>query len=239
MLTQPSAVQAVAPMQSISLSGRSSPPPKAVFTEASPPGTNGQRILAVSDFTQTDPAWINAPYPFGRPGNTVGRIGCTVTTIANAFNSVALQLGLPLRVTPLDVCNGTENFRALRRQVQTIDLLNTSGKPVPLGDTGSARVLIDFDVNKQIVETAASKPTLDRIREAIRSGHPVLVGIEPNGKGRRHTVLAYGVDAKGNILVIDPDPHGKNPSKTTLSAVMQEWRATKLDMVVQINPKSK
>ena len=217
------------------LKGVSGQTPAAAYTSSVPLAADGSIANQVSIYTQTNPAWNKAPYPYGRPGNTVGRIGCTVTTICNALNSVALRQGLPTRVTPLDVTNRTANFQALMRQTQTTDLLNTTGKPVPLGDTGAQRAKIKFDEQGKIIDTAQSKPTLDLIRAALRSGNPVLIGID--GHPRRHTVLAYGIDAKGNILVVDPDPHRKNPVQTTLTSVMKEWNATELDMAVQINPK--
>lgn len=66
-----------------------------------------------------------------------------------------------------------------------------------------------------------------------------MLGFEPDGKGRRHTVLAYGIDSSGNILVMDPDPHGRNPAQTTLAAVIKEWKAAQLDMVVKLSPRIK
>ena len=235
MIGQTNSIAQVSQINYANLAVRSAPLPAAQFTNSSPLAANGSISIQVSIYTQTNPAWSNAPYPYGKRGNTVGRIGCTLTTIGNALNAVSLRQGLSTRITPLDVTNRTLNYQSLLRQTQTTDLLNTSGKPVALGDTGTRRAKIAFDVQGQLVETAQSRPTFDRIRASLRAGNPVLIGIE--GNPRRHTVLAYGIDAKGNFLVVDPDPHRKNPTQTTLSAVMKEWNATEVDMAVQFKPK--
>ena len=150
------------------------------------PTSNGIKITGLPNYSQADARWGSEPYKLNPAlGNFAGN-GCTVTAAA-----IAASWASGKTVTPHDA---NANFGAT---ISKFEYQNIGpGGKVAFGNTFGA---IDKD-------SATAKNLLAKVKDSIKSGHPVVLGISgsvqtPDGKSwSRHTVVATGVDKNGQIL---------------------------------------
>ena len=160
-------------------------------TPTQPPVSgNGLKINDVPNYRQGAAPWGSEPYRLSpNLGNFAGN-GCTVTAAA-----IAAQWATGKAVTPHDA---NSNWGATIGKFEYKNL--GPGGKVPFGDTFSP-------VGKN---SATGEALLDTIKDSIKSGHPVVLGISgnvttPDGANwSRHTVVATGISEKGEVLVNDP-----------------------------------
>lgn len=163
--------------------------PNVGGTTGTPPKpNNGVRIQGLPNYSQADSRWGGDRYFTGT--GTMANSGCTVTAAA-----IAASWATGKTVTPKEA---NQHYGATLGKFESRDL-SPSGN-TKFGNTFRA-------IGKNSTQADA---LLDRVRDSIKSGHPVVLGISgsvrtPDGKTwSRHTVVATGVDKNGQILVNDP-----------------------------------
>lgn len=164
--------------------------PNISGTTPTAPTANGIKIKDLPNYSQADPRWGREPYKLNPAlGNFAGN-GCTVTAAA-----IAASWASGKTVTPHDA-NANWGATIGKFEYQNIG----PGGRVAFGNTFGA---IDKD-------SAAAKDLIAKVKDSIKSGHPVVLGISggvrtPDGKNwSRHTVVATGIDKNGQITVNDP-----------------------------------
>ena len=146
-------------------------------------------INGVPSYAQNDPRWAKEPYGLNPQLGSFGENGCTVTAAA-----IVAQWASGRTFTPSMANN---DWAGTLRQFKYEDL---SGRGVTFGNAFPA-----VDRN-----SPAAQDLLEKIRNSVRSGHPVVLGISggvvtPDSKTwGRHTVVVVGVAKNGELLVNDP-----------------------------------
>jgi hypothetical protein len=163
--------------------------------------------------------------------NTIGHIGCTMTALTNILTYTSHS-----PVSPLDAnaMNSTYN-----RAMANTTLIDLSGKRSN-GDISP--------FNPPITRGTKEGNDLEsKIKESIRKKRPVLIGIRggksKNGKPYpRHSITAAGINADGQIMVIDPwrkDPKTGGALYTTLDEAMtNHGKATGFDIAMSAKKKN-
>jgi peptidoglycan hydrolase-like protein with peptidoglycan-binding domain len=190
-------------------------------TQGPTPPAGGGRTLDVPQYGQKDPRWAGQRYLFG--GGTVGQIGCTLTSIAMAAQYATKDS----KWTPgyLNAGHYGEALNTLKQE----NLGKKMGHPLPsLYDQGSGFIRRGSGAQEQL---------LGAVRDSLRSGHPVVLGMGLNGANghiengwTRHTVVAVGVASDGDILLNDPATGGQ----TRLSSYMNRPQFTGFDRATAI-----
>jgi Peptidase_C39 like family len=165
--------------------------------------------LSVGRYTQSDLRWADEPYRW-IPSRLFGDVGCTLTAATNLLNYTYPETNG--RLTPHMANVGSPLFRQAMRRTRLVDL---SGNGVDRLDS-FGRIRIDSARGDRLVE---------RIRDSVLSGRPVVVGIAggDNGTYPRHSLTAYGINSAGDVLVADPwleDDNG-NAQLTTLNEAIE------------------
>jgi Peptidase_C39 like family len=190
------------------------------------------QIQGLSVYRQDDTRWADKPYQFNsifgisRPidsdpaRNVVGHVGCTITALTNILNWSDPGSNL----TPQDANLNRPKFTNAYARTHFTDLTgkkpesNISSIKPPIGRASAEGIKLESS-----------------IKQAIRRGHPVLLGFRGGNGGTypRHTVVAAGLNDKGQIMVVDnwqSDAKG-NALYTTLDQAMDyHGKATGFDM---------
>lgn len=153
------------------------------------PTTNAGAVTIndVPSYEQDDPRWANEPYKLNPQLGSFGKNGCTVTAAA-----IVAQWASGRVFTP-SMANA--DWAGTLRQFKYEDL---SGRGVAFGNTFPA------------VSRDSAHDLLGKIKAAVKSGHPVVLGISggvitPDGQSwSRHTVVVSGITKDGELLVNDP-----------------------------------
>ena len=155
-----------------------------------PASGNGIKINDVPNYRQGAAPWGSEPYNINPDLGNFADNGCTVTTAA-----IAAQWATGKAVTPHDA---NANWGATLSKFEYKNL--GPGGNIPFGNTFSS-------IGKN---SSAGENLLSKIKDSIKNGHPVVLGISgsvttPDGAHwSRHTVVATGVNEKGELLVNDP-----------------------------------
>lgn len=77
--------------------------------------------------------------------------------------------------------------------------------------------VFDYQSNRYMPDKVASN--FDNMLGFVKMGFPVIIHVTPHlERGEGHYLLIYGYDDKNrNIYYIDPNPYGKNPSRSFVS----------------------
>src|SRR5215208_7181090 len=146
--------------------------------------------------SQQDPQWKNDTLGFGEPGDTIGFVGCALTSVS------MLLSGHGFKETP----------QTLNQKMKAKQGFVSSG--------------IRWDVVSQVhpevrlkanIRCETSDAPLDRIDAALAAGQPVVVRVDasPNPGLQWHYVLLYG--RKGDdYLMLDPWPYLPGTAKEDL-----------------------
>jgi hypothetical protein len=203
---------------------------------------------------------------------TLGSEGCTITALTNVLGYVADKKGLQApQVT--DTNNRNDAFFRTFDQARFTDLTGNNSKLGrrfeitnsieglnPSSRTRIATLEQVRDAKGNVVRetgefggaklratyTVPEPKVLTEVRNALREGKPVLLGLskdaDPNTRVRtgdarddwgRHTVAAKGIDSNGEILVVD----SSDGRTITLKQAMELWGDNNIDMAYKVDAK--
>jgi hypothetical protein len=203
---------------------------------------------------------------------TLGSEGCTITALTNVLGYVADKKGLQApRVT--DTNNRNDTFFKTFDQAKFTDLTGSNNKLGrrfeftnsieglnPDSRTRIANLEQVRDAKGNVVRetgefggaklratyTAQEPRVLTEVKNALREGKPVLLGLSKDadlntrvrtGDARdgwgRHTVAAKGIDSNGEILVVD----SSDGRTITLKQAMELWGDNNIDMAYKVDAK--
>jgi hypothetical protein len=177
-------------------------------------GGGSGEISGIPMWSQKDPRWAGIKYAFS--AGTIGSVGCTMTSLAMAS---AWKSGNEGAWTPDRV---NQNYGGA---------LKAAGPFKNLG-----RLATMYDTDYGTVSKAASGPLVESIRNELRAGHPVFIGmlfpqrIEAE-RWNRHTVLATGVRGDGDVILHDP----ATGQQGSLNAYMNRPQFTGFDKASSIS----
>jgi Peptidase_C39 like family len=157
------------------------------------------QIIGLGCYRQRAGGWENENYSFGNQAGNFDHLGCTPTSITNilvwTIRGVGGTIPTPSNTNHKDSvfwdAFGKTTFKDLSYQNYKIE----SG--------WFNRVGIGLFKSPISQNSGSGQRLMGRIRESIKSGKPVLLGIRGNSNPR-HSVVAAGVDSSDNIWVIDP-----------------------------------
>jgi hypothetical protein len=190
------------------------------------------------------------------PG-TVGSQGCTITALTNVLGSTAAKSGLTApSVRDTNSRNDTffktfdatkfkdltgNDYKIERRAFPTDSIAGLSdkgGKMTPIATLAKTNT-------GELKATMLSEPKiLKDIRNSLEDGKPVLLGLSKNAdkdtrvtkdgdQWGRHTVVAKGINDKGQIMVVD-SADGKTK---TLQKTIETWGDNNVDMAFEVSRK--
>lgn len=174
------------------------------------------QINGLGYYRQRVGGWENEPYLFGNQSGDFDHLGCTPTSITNIlkWSVIGTKLKAP---TPSDTNNKNNIFWDAFFQTGFKDLSNQGNKLE--NKWYGSKIRIQLCKPPISAKTQAGKSILVAVKQSIRHGFPVLLGISGNGNPR-HSIVAAALDTDGNIFVIDPwttgnllnkDPSDDNP----------------------------
>jgi hypothetical protein len=160
------------------------------------------RIPDVPLYAQTDPRWSGAHYAVSECGGsgTIGFCGCTMTALTMA---AAWTTG-DASVTP--ACVNHHYGWAVGALGAVVHLGDRVGHPLTWMDESSGYHLLSVDSDPAVVGETEAR-LLEEVKASIVAGSPVILGLRIDyfgGGWSRHTVVAVGVAADGDILLNDP-----------------------------------
>lgn len=190
------------------------------------------------------------------PG-TVGSQGCTITALTNVLGSTAAKSGLTApSVRDTNSRNDTffktfdatkfkdltgNDYKIERRAFPTDSIAGLSdkgGKMTPIATLAKTNT-------GELKATMLSEPKiLKDVRNSLEDGKPVLLGLSKNAdkstrvtkdgdQWGRHTVVAKGINDKGQIMVVD-SADGKTK---TLQKTIETWGDNNVDMAFEVSRK--
>lgn len=156
----------------------------------------GWAVNGMQTFYQKYPAWANAPIG---SCTTIGRVGCTITSFAMIM---------------------TYNYRASDNPADVNRRLGKYACPFNYTVAASRYGVKAHQLAHSPQKEAVAK---EKIRGAISSGQPVLVGMRKVGSKNTHFVVVYGFEQYANgqsyHFIKNPENNGKN----TLEDYMAGW----------------
>jgi hypothetical protein len=184
---------------------------------------------------------------------TLGSQGCTITALTNVLGYSAKEAGMNAP-TVRDTNSKNETFFNVFDKTSFRDLTGKGeqltrglGNSVSgLGDPkGKMTPIATLTLNKDKTLKASmlsEPPVLKEVRKSLEDGKPVLLGLSKNAEKStrvtvpgdnwsRHTVVANGIDAKGNITVVD-SADGKTK---TLKEAVEKWGDNNIDRAYEVN----
>jgi hypothetical protein len=223
----------------------------------SQPDKNGKQInYGNDDYTFADKK-LGGLKVSGVEG-TLGSQGCTITALTNVLGYSAKEAGMKAP-TVRDTNSKNETFFNVFDKTSFRDLTGKGeqlrrdryfdNSVSGLGDPkGNMTPIATLSQNKDKTLKAAmlSEPTvLKEVRKSLEDGKPVLLGLSKNAEKStrvtapgdnwsRHTVVANGIDAKGNITVVD-SADGKTK---TLKEVVERWGDNNIDRAYEVTSRA-
>jgi hypothetical protein len=190
------------------------------------------------------------------PG-TVGSQGCTITALTNVLGDVAAKSGLNApSVRDTNSRNDTffktfdkaafkdltgNGYKIERRAFPTDSIAGLSDK----GGKMTPIATLTKTSKGELKATMLSEPKiLTDVRKSLEDGKPVLLGLSKNADKNtrvtrdgdqwgRHTVVAKGINDKGEIMVVD-SADGKTK---TLQKTIERWGDNNVDMAFEVSRK--
>src|SRR5512138_327686 len=146
--------------------------------------------------SQQDPQWKNDILGFGDPGDTIGYIGCALTSVA------MLLSGHGYIETP----------KTLNQKLKNVDGFVGAGIR-----WGAVSQIYPKVALKAFIPCSTSDAPLAQINTEIAAGQPAIVQVDySNDPGiQTHWVMAYGQQAD-DYLMLDPWPYQPGTTKADL-----------------------
>src|SRR5512138_1751836 len=147
-------------------------------------------------YSQQDPQWKNDILGFGDPGDTIGYIGCALTSVAMLLSGHGY----------------TETPKSLNQKLKSVDGFVGAGIR-----WGAVSQLYPKVALKAFIPCSTSDAPLAQINTALAAGQPALVQVDySNDPGiQTHWVLLYA--QKGDdYLMLDPWPYQTDLTKEDL-----------------------
>jgi hypothetical protein len=227
-------------------------PKKSPAIDIKTVGNNSQSASphANDDYKFADTHWKDIP-------GTVGSQGCTITALTNVLGFSAAKSGLAApSVRDTNARNNTffktfdatsfkdltgNGYKIERRGLPSDSIAGLSDK----GGKMSPIATLTKVGPKELKATMLAEPrVLGEVRKSLEAGKPVLLGLSKNadqntrvtkdGDGwGRHTVVAKGINAKGEIMVVD----SADGQTRTLQKTVEMWGDNNIDMAFEVDRK--
>jgi hypothetical protein len=179
----------------------------------------GRFVNLMRQLRQDDGTWKDTRIVSGQPGDatdTIGKYGCTLTSLSMAVGITGADL------TPPQLAAFLAGFGRINRATAQTDV-NSFFYAVPTGSTGCGQVVVTLP--RPLVPEG-----LTTIEAELRAGRPVLLKVPTstktrqqiapaNGGGKGHYILAYS-------LTPDAPPNGATPSQM-LVADPSRWQGNR------------
>ncbi len=146
--------------------------------------------------SQQDPQWKNDILGFGDPGDTIGYVGCALTSVAMLLSGHAYP----------------ETPKSLNQKLKNVDGFVSAGIR-----WGAVSQIYPNVTLKAYIPCSTSEAPLAQIDAAIASGQPAIVQVDrsPAEGIQTHWVVLYG--RKGDdYLMLDPWPYQPDVTKEDL-----------------------
>ena len=146
-------------------------------------------------YSQQDPKWKNDILGFGDPGDTIGYVGCALTSVA------MLLSGHGYIETP----------KTLNQKLKNVDGFVSAG--IRWGEVSKIYPQVSM---KSFISCASTDAPLGQIDASIAAGQPVIVMVDstPAAGLSTHWVLLYAKEGQ-DYLMLDPWPYQTDVTKKT------------------------
>jgi uncharacterized protein YvpB len=146
-------------------------------------------------YSQQDPKWKQDILGFGDPGDTIGYVGCALTSVA------MLLSGHGFNETP----------QTLNRKLQNVGGFASAG--IRWGSVSQIHPQVNM---KSFISCASTDAPLAQIDASIAAGQPVIVMVDnsPAAGLQTHWVVLYAKEGN-DYLMLDPWPYQTDVTKKT------------------------
>ncbi|MBN2118066.1 MAG: SH3 domain-containing protein [Anaerolineales bacterium] len=156
-------------------------------------------------YSQQDPQWKKDILGFGDPSDTIGYVGCALTSVAMVLSGHGY----------------TETPRTLNQKLKNVDGFVSAGIR-----WGAVSQIYPNVTLKAFIPCSTSEAPLAQINSAIAAGQPAIVQVDtsPAAGIQTHWVVLYGKKAD-DYLMLDPWPY--QPDVTQEDLLMKRYAQEK------------
>jgi len=146
-------------------------------------------------YSQQDPKWKQDILGFGDPGDTIGYVGCALTSVAMLLSGHGF----------------VETPKTLNKKLQNVDGFASAG--IRWGAVSQIYPQVSM---KSFISCASADAPLAQIDASIAAGQPVIVMVDnsPAAGLQTHWVVLYAKEGK-DYLMLDPWPYQTDVTKKT------------------------
>jgi hypothetical protein len=146
-------------------------------------------------YSQQDPKWKQDILGFGDPGDTIGYVGCALTSVAMLLSGHGF----------------VENPQTLNQKLQNVSGFASAG--IRWGSVSQIYPKVNM---KSFISCASTDAPLAQIDASIAAGQPVIVMVDnsPAAGLQTHWVVLYAKEGN-DYLMLDPWPYQTDVTKKT------------------------